>query len=64
MDNPYEVMLIQLGQSDISPAGILDMETKLSNNGKYKIIANRNDKDISGFKYQCKNEKSKYDILK
>ena len=39
MDKPYEVMLIQIGQSDISPAGILDMETKLSNNGKYEVIA-------------------------
>jgi len=28
MDNPYEVMIIQLGQSNISPAGILDMEKK------------------------------------
>ena len=38
MDNPYEVMIIQLGQSNISLAGILDMETKISDNGKCKVI--------------------------
>jgi len=31
-------MINKFGQSDISPAEILDMETKISNNGKCKDI--------------------------